>query len=43
MIEVNIAVWLCGCISADEIPWLLKECLNINYTLGPINKISSSL
>lgn len=43
MVEDNIAVWLCRCISEYEIPWLLKECLNISYTLGPINKISFSL
>ena len=38
MVEDNIAVWLCRCISEDEIPWLLKECLNISYTLGQLIK-----
>lgn len=43
MLEENITTWLCRCFTEDVIPWLHKEYLNINYTLGPINKNSPNL
>lgn len=41
--EKNITTWLCRCISKDVIPWLHKECLDMNYALGPVNKNMSNL
>lgn len=39
----KVNVWLCRCVTEDGLSWLDKECLNINYALGPINKNSSTL
>lgn len=35
--------WLCRCITKNGISWLHKECLNVNYSLSPINKNTSKL